>query len=125
EVELPPGFETGDIQIIDSGTMQPALTAGKSVLRVGNKLSLEVNMPSLSGPLLLKTAVPQDSVDSSLIPEEVYAESVNIIVPESEIRILLGKDGVFYVTDSFRRRGPIRTLPVQSFTGWQRKSRLC
>ncbi|HMV77375.1 MAG TPA: zinc-ribbon domain-containing transport protein, partial [Leptospiraceae bacterium] len=104
EVELPSGSETGEIQIIDSGTMQPALTAGKSVLRVGNKLSLEVNMPSLSGPLLLKTAVPQDSVDSSLIPEEVYAESVNIIVPESEIRILLGKDGVFYVTDSFQAK---------------------
>lgn len=104
EAELPAGFEFKDVQVLDSETMEPALVLGKTVLRVGNSLSVKMNTVSLKNPLLLKLSVPPESFDDSLIPEEVFAESVNVTVSESEIRLRLEKDGVFSVSDSFQAR---------------------
>ncbi len=104
EVELPAGFEFKDVQVLDSETMEPALVPEKTILKVGNTLSLKMNTVSLKNPVLLKLSVPPESFDDSLIPEEVFSESVNVTVSESEIRLFFSKDGVFSVSDSFQAK---------------------
>lgn len=104
QIELPSGFESGDVQVLDSETMEPAFTLGKTVLRVGSSLSLSFTPVSLKSPILLKVSVPSDSLDDSLIPEEIFSESVNVIVSESEIRLFFSKDGVFSVSDTFQAK---------------------